>query len=86
MASYAQVAAQYVFLLVGANSIGNDATSAFTTIVGLVWMLYTERTQREYFSGESMRSGLSLTDNDDIVRIDMDGELPAEHVPPGTHL
>jgi hypothetical protein len=57
-----------------------------TTIVGLVWMLCSERTQREYFSGESMRSGLSLTDNDDIVHMDMDGELPVEHVPPGTHL
>jgi len=65
---------------------GTLVVVGITTIVGLVWMLYSERTQREYFSGESMRSGLSLTDNDDIVHIDMDGELPVEHVPPDTHL
>jgi amino acid transporter len=65
---------------------GTLVVVGITTIVGLAWMLYSERTQREYFSGESMRSGLSLTDNDDIVHIDMDGELPVENLPPGTHL
>ena len=40
-----------------------------TTIIGLIWMLVSERTQPEYFSGESMRSGLSLTEDDRIVQV-----------------
>ncbi len=39
MASYAQVAAQYVFLLVGANSIGGDATSPWVLLVGIAWIV-----------------------------------------------
>ena len=39
MASYAQVAAQYVFLLVGADSIGNDATSAWVLLLGIGWIV-----------------------------------------------
>ncbi len=38
MASYAQVAAQYVFLLVGADSIGNDATSVWVLLLGIGWI------------------------------------------------
>ncbi len=38
MASYAQVAGQYVFLLVGANSIGTDPTSPWVLLVGIGWI------------------------------------------------
>ena len=38
MASLAQVAGQYVFLLVGADGIGADAASGWVLLVGLVWM------------------------------------------------
>jgi len=38
MASLAQVAGQYVFLLFGANGIGSDASSTWVLIVGLIWM------------------------------------------------
>ncbi|MEO9237010.1 MAG: APC family permease, partial [Jatrophihabitantaceae bacterium] len=38
MASLAQVAGQYVFLLFGADGIGADATSTWVLIVGLIWM------------------------------------------------
>jgi len=38
MASLAQVAGQYVFLLFGAKGIGSDATSGWVLLVGLVWI------------------------------------------------
>src|SRR6202044_489696 len=38
MASLAQVAGQYVFLLFGADSIGSNATSGWVLFVGLVWI------------------------------------------------
>ncbi len=38
MASLAQVAGQYVFLLVGANGIGSDPTSGWVLLVGLIWI------------------------------------------------
>jgi hypothetical protein len=39
MASYSQVAAQYVFLLIGAKSIGNDATSVWVLVLGIGWIV-----------------------------------------------
>lgn len=39
MASLAQVAGQYVFLLFGADSIGSDPTSGWVLLVGLLWMV-----------------------------------------------
>ena len=39
MASYSQVAAQYVFLLIGAKSIGNDATSVWVLLLGIAWIV-----------------------------------------------
>jgi amino acid transporter len=63
---------------------GTLVVVGITTIVGLVWMLYSERTLPEYFSGESMRSGLSLTDADEVVQIDVDAEIPAGPAPPGS--
>jgi amino acid transporter len=39
MASYAQVASQYVFLLVGAKSIGNNATSVWVLLLGILWIV-----------------------------------------------
>jgi len=39
MASYAQVAGQYVFLLVGADAIGSDATSIWVLLVGIGWIV-----------------------------------------------
>jgi amino acid transporter len=38
MASLAQVAGQYVFLLFGADGIGGDATSGWVLLVGLIWI------------------------------------------------
>ena len=39
MASLAQVAGQYVFLLFGSTSIGNNATSPWVLLVGLIWLV-----------------------------------------------
>jgi amino acid transporter len=39
MASLAQVAGQYVFLLVGAKGIGSNATSGWVLLVGLIWIV-----------------------------------------------
>jgi amino acid transporter len=39
MASLAQVAGQYVFLLFGANGIGNNTTSGWVLLVGVVWIV-----------------------------------------------
>src|SRR6202044_3280902 len=39
MASLAQVAGQYVFLLVGAKGIGSDATSGWVLLVGVLWIV-----------------------------------------------
>ena len=39
MASLAQVAGQYVFLLVGADGIGGDATSGWVLLVGMIWIV-----------------------------------------------
>ena len=38
MASLAQVAGQYVFLLFGADGIGSNPTSGWVLLVGLIWM------------------------------------------------
>lgn len=38
MASLAQVAGQYVFLLVGADGIGSDGSSPWVLLVGMIWM------------------------------------------------
>jgi amino acid transporter len=38
MASLAQIAGQYVFLLVGANGIGGNSASGWVLLVGLVWL------------------------------------------------
>src|SRR5271156_6348198 len=39
MASLAQIAGQYVFLLFGADGIGNDATSVWVLLVGVMWIV-----------------------------------------------
>jgi amino acid transporter len=39
MASLAQVAGQYVFLLFGAKGIGSNATSGWVLLVGLLWIV-----------------------------------------------
>jgi amino acid transporter len=39
MASLAQVAGQYVFLLFGANGIGNNANSGWVLVVGIAWIV-----------------------------------------------
>src|SRR3984885_14967977 len=39
MASLAQVAGQYVFLLFGANGIGENATSGWVLLVGIIWII-----------------------------------------------
>jgi hypothetical protein len=40
-----------------------------TALVGLAWMLSLQRKYREFFSGESMREGVSFTDDDKVVTI-----------------
>lgn len=39
MASLAQIAGQYVFLLFGANGIGNNAASGWVLLVGIMWIV-----------------------------------------------
>ena len=39
MASLAQVAGQYVFLLVGANGIGSNPASGWVLLVGILWII-----------------------------------------------
>ncbi|HTY71464.1 MAG TPA: APC family permease [Actinomycetes bacterium] len=39
MASLAQIAGQYVFLLFGANGIGSDPASPWVLLVGLIWLV-----------------------------------------------
>jgi amino acid transporter len=39
MASLAQIAGQYVFLLFGANGIGNNANSGWVLLVGVMWIV-----------------------------------------------
>ncbi len=39
MASYAQIASQYVFLLVGADAIGHDPTSPWVVLLGVGWLV-----------------------------------------------
>ncbi len=39
MASLAQIAGQYVFLLFGANGIGSNASSGWVLLVGIVWIV-----------------------------------------------
>ena len=39
MASLAQIAGQYVFLLFGANGIGSDAASGWVLLVGILWIV-----------------------------------------------
>src|ERR1700760_3545741 len=39
MASLAQIAGQYVFLLVGADGIGKDPTSGWVLLAGVVWIV-----------------------------------------------
>jgi amino acid transporter len=39
MPSLAQIAGQYVFLLFGAKGIGNDASSGWVLLVGVVWIV-----------------------------------------------
>jgi amino acid transporter len=39
MASLAQIAGQYVFLLFGANGIGHDSSSGWVLLVGVLWIV-----------------------------------------------
>src|SRR6202453_4514190 len=39
MASLAQVAGQYVFLLFGANGVGQNATAGYVLLVGIGWIV-----------------------------------------------
>jgi amino acid transporter len=40
-----------------------------TALVGLAWMLSLQRKYREFFSGQSMRDGVSITDDDKVVTV-----------------
>ena len=39
MASLAQIAGQYVFLLFNANGIGSNASSGWVLLVGILWIV-----------------------------------------------
>jgi amino acid transporter len=39
MASYSQIAGQYLFLLIGAKAIGANATSPWVLVVGIAWIV-----------------------------------------------
>jgi amino acid transporter len=43
--------------------------AAITALAGLGWMLALQRSQREFFSGRSLRAGVSFTDDDRVVRV-----------------
>ena len=44
-----------------------------TAVVGLLWMLWCELfTNRAFFRGDTMDDGLSLTDDDEVVRVRSD--------------
>lgn len=53
---------------------GTLVVVVLATIAGLLWMLRSMRTQAVYFSGESMQLGLSITDDDQVVRVDISPE------------
>jgi amino acid transporter len=48
-----------------------------TALVGLAWMLSLRRSQREFFSGASMREGYSITDDDTVVRVTAAADVAA---------
>jgi H+/Cl- antiporter ClcA len=48
-----------------------------TALVGLAWMLSLRRSQREFFSGASMREGYSITDDDTVVRVTAAADVTA---------
>ncbi len=77
---YLQPSQSYVVLdLFGWHVGGTLFVVIMTTLVGLVWMVSLQRGHREYFSGATMRAGLSLTDDDEIVRVaPADGVLSAD--------
>lgn len=40
-----------------------------TALAGLAWMLSLQRSHREFFSGQAMREGVSITDDDRVLRV-----------------
>ena len=48
-----------------------------TALIGLAWMLSLRRSQREFFSGASMRDGYSITDDDQVVRVSAAADVTA---------
>ena len=44
-----------------------------TALVGLAWMLSLQRKYREFFSGQTLREGVSITEDDRVVSISADG-------------
>jgi amino acid transporter len=40
-----------------------------TALAGLAWMLSLQRSHKEFFSGQAMRDGVSITDDDRVVRV-----------------
>ena len=67
---YLQPDQSYVQLnLLGWHVGGTMLVVIITAIVGLGWMLILQPGHREFFSGETMRAGLSLTDEDEVVSV-----------------
>jgi amino acid transporter len=67
---YLQPDQSYIILNIFGWHVGGTLfVVMITAIIGLAWMFSLERGHREYFSGETMREGLVLTDDDEIVHV-----------------
>lgn len=90
MASYAQVAGQYVFLLVGADSIGTDPTSVWVLLTGIGWIvLLTYLCWRGIEVSASIQVALAILEVAMLVVLSVvalvkvaDGTAPAGHLTP----
>jgi amino acid transporter len=90
MASLAQIAGQYVFLLFGANGIGGNAASGWVLLVGLLWLaIMTYICYRGIEVSANLQKGLLAIEAGMLVVFAVvallkvaTGHAPASHVDP----
>lgn len=90
MASLAQIAGQYVFLLFGANGIGSNPASGWVLLVGLIWLaLMTYICYRGIEVSANMQKGLLAIEAGMLVVFAIvallkvaTGNAPATHIDP----
>ncbi|HEX3906606.1 MAG TPA: APC family permease [Mycobacteriales bacterium] len=90
MASLAQIAGQYVFLLFGANGIGSNPASGWVLLVGLIWLaVMTYICYRGIEVSANMQKGLLAIEAGMLVVFAVvallkvaTGHAPATHVDP----